>query len=293
MLSGPAYSAPARIEIRTDDVTRFYKVYDGAGGHPNATQLQRDYLDPGSEGLHHLLKVRNVNASLIAEALDKHPELYTNARTCLAALPRVRARLDIAFAKLVELYPEAKKPPVTILIGRGKPVAIAAPGAGVQIGLEAICSDMAAKFLGGDIDDRLVHVTAHEYIHVQQAPALADNEHLTVLERSLVEGVAEFMAEMISGDISNVAVRASAQGHELAIETKFAADLDKTDLSDWVDNTTPDNVGQLGYWVGYRIAKSYYQKAKDKRAAIREMIELTDAHAFLAKSGWYPGIVLK
>ena len=30
-----------------------------------------------------------------------------------------------------------------------------------------------------------------------------------------------------------------------------------------------------------------------EHAAVAEMIKLTDAHAFLAKSGWHPGIVLK
>jgi hypothetical protein len=293
-ISGAAGRAsPVPTEIRTEDVARFFKVYDAAGGHPSAAQLQRDYIDPGSEGLHHLLKVRPVTAERIAQAIAAHPELYTNARVCLAALPRVRERLNVTFQKLIALYPEAERPPVTILVGRGKPLAIAGPGNGVQIGLEAMCAETAAKYLGADLDDRFVHVTAHEYIHVQQSPALANNENLTVLERSLVEGIAEFMGEMISGDISNVAVRASAAGREAEIERRFAADVDKTDLSDWVDNTTPENVGQLGYWIGYRIAKSYYRHAADKRAAIREMIEMSDAHAFLSNSGWYPGVALE
>jgi predicted nucleic acid-binding protein len=64
------------------------------------------------------------------------------------------------------------------------------------------------------------------------------------------------------------------------------------DISEWVDNTTPEDVGQLGYWVGYRIAKAFYRHAPDKRVAIREMIQMTDAHGLLARSGWYPGIVL-
>jgi hypothetical protein len=210
----------------------------------------------------------------------------------LAALPRVRERLDRVFDELLNVYPEADRPPVTILISRGKPLAIAGPGFGVQIGLEAMCSEEAARFLGADVDDRFVRVIAHEYIHAQQAPALANNENLTVLERSLVEGIAEFMAEVIAGRASSVAVFAAAAGREGEIETRFAADLEKTDLSAWFDNTTAEDAGQLGYWVGYRIAKSYYQHAPDKRAAIREMIQVTDVHAFLARSGWKPGIQL-
>ena len=47
--------------------------------------------------------------------------------------------------------------------------------------------------------------------------------------------------------------------------------------------------GDLGYWVGYRIVKAYYQRAADKQQALREILELSDPKAFLAKSGWRPG----
>jgi hypothetical protein len=282
----------ASIEVQTEDVTRFFRIYEAAGGRPTAQQLQSDYLDRGTTGLRHLARVRNVTGERIAGAVAATPELYTNARSCMAAIPRIRERLDATFGKLLSLYPEAQKPPISIVVGRGKPLAIAGPGDGVQIGLEAMCSSTAARFFAANIDDRFVHVIAHEYIHAQQAPALANNEHPSVLERSLLEGVAEFVGELISGGIANVAVSASASGRETEIERQFAADTDKTDLSAWVDNTTSDSVGQLGYWVGYRIAKAYYRQAPDKRAAVREMIQLTKPRAFLAKSGWYPGIVL-
>jgi hypothetical protein len=44
--------------------------------------------------------------------------------------------------------------------------------------------------------------------------------------------------------------------------------------------------------VGYRIVKSYYLHATDKRAALRDIIQVQDVKAFLAKSGWFPGIIL-
>jgi len=51
--------------------------------------------------------------------------------------------------------------------------------------------------------------------------------------------------------------------------------------------------GDLGYWVGYRIVKSYYQHSRDKRQAVREILEMSDPHAFLARSGWSPGMTLR
>jgi uncharacterized protein YjaZ len=80
---------------------------------------------------------------------------------------------------------------------------------------------------------------------------------------------------------------------EKNIETAFVADQDKSDLANWLYNTTPGKPGDLGYWVGYRIVKTYYQRAPDKRQALRDILEMTDPKAFLAKSGWYPGIRLE
>lgn len=55
---------------------------------------------------------------------------------------------------------------------------------------------------------------------------------------------------------------------------------------------TPDWPGDLGYWVGYRIVKSYYSRAPDKAAALKAIIEMRDPVAFLAASGWTPGMKL-
>jgi hypothetical protein len=81
----------------------------------------------------------------------------------------------------------------------------------------------------------------------------------------------------------------SGPAREMDIETRFVADEDKTDLSQWIDNGTLTEPGDLGYWVGYRIVKSYYDHAVDKREALRDIIEMKDAKGFLARSGWRPG----
>ncbi len=279
----------ARASIHTEDVGRFYRVYDAAGGYPTADQLQHDYLDRGSDGLRLFAKLRNITGARIATTLAEHPETYSNAKRCMAVLPHVRRRVDMALRKLGRLYPEARFPPVTIAVGRGRPVGVSGPGEGVMIGLEALC---ATNYLNPNVEDRFVHVIAHEYAHAQQSPILANDEHPTVLEVSLVEGAAEFTGEMISGEVAYSQSAAANKGRELEIETAFAADEDKTDLSRWLYNGTAEKPGDLGYWIGYRIVKAYYQHAADKRRAFKDILEMTDPKAFLARSGWYPGIRL-
>jgi len=144
-----------------------------------------------------------------------------------------------------------------------------------------------------NVEDRFVHVIAHEYAHVQQVQALVDDEHPTVLEASLIEGAAEFTAELISGEISSYQFKTRPKGHEKEMEAAFVSDEDKTDLSKWLYNGTMDKPGDLGYWIGYRIVKCYYQHAVDKGKAFREILQMSDPKAFVAKSGWSPGVAVE
>ncbi len=287
---GSAAATPGDPQILTEDVTRFYQVYDAAGGHPTAEQLDRDYLTPGTPGLHEFAHLRRVTGPAIADAIEKRPQIYADARRCLSALPAVKQRLATAFAKLAELYPEARFPPVTILVGRGRPVGITNPS-GVSIGLEALC---AADLMNPNLEDRFVHTIAHEYGHIQQTPALQALESgapgATVLRLSLIEGGAEFTAELISGDVGNYQHKIWTRGREAAIEQAFVRDEDKTDTSQWLNNGpgTAEKPGDLGYWVGYRIVKAYYSRAADKHRALREIYDLRDPEAFVAESGWRP-----
>lgn len=287
-LAGPAAAQSGPV-LETDDVDLFYRLYDSSGGRPTAGQLQRDYLDVGSEGLRHLARVRNVTGVRMAEAITARPEIYVEARRCAETLPKVRGRVDAALKEFVRRSPDARFPSVTVAVGRGRPVAIGAPADGVQVGLEALC---AATFINPDIEDRFVGVLVHEYVHTQQSAAMTEGEASTVLEISLAEGAAEFLTELLSGAPAYSYFGPLTEGRELEIETRFAADVDKTEVSDWLYNSTPETPGDLGYWVGYRIAKAYYQHAADKDAAFREILGMTDAKAFLAASGWRPGIVL-
>jgi Predicted Zn-dependent protease (DUF2268) len=283
-------AAAAGPQILTEDVTRFYQIYDAAHGHPSVEQLDGDYLAKGTPGLHEFAKARNVTGARIADTLDKHPETYVNARPCMAALPAVKRRLVTAFAKLARVYPEAKFPPVTLVVGRGRPVGIT-DAAGVLIGLEAMCS---ATFMNPNLEDRFVHNIAHEYGHIQQpadVQALNPGDPgLTVLFASLIEGAAEFNAELISGDIGQSQERGWAKGREAQIDAAFVRDEDKTDFKDWLYNGPGDaaHPSDLGYWVGYRIMKAYYDRAPDKHQALIEIFNMRDPKAFLAKSGWTP-----
>jgi len=288
---GQAVAGPSGPPFLTEDVDRFYAVYEAAGRHPSADRLDREYLARGTAGLHEFAKLRNVTGLTISAAIEKRPRIYGDARQCLKVLPQVRRRVAAALDKLARIYPEAKFPPVTIVVGRGRPVGITNPS-GVTVGLEALCG---ADFMNPNSEDRFVHVIAHEYGHIQQSPAQQElnpgDPGATVLRLSLIEGAADFVGELISGDVGDQAPFAAAKGHEAQIEAAFVADEDKTETSNWLYNgvPSPGKPTDLGYWVGYRIVKAFYTRAADKHQALHDILEMSDPKDFLTRSGWHPG----
>lgn len=285
---GTAGSAEAQSRgaaLDTSDVDIFFTVFDDASGQPSAQQLQSRYIDAGSPGLRTFFEARRTTATRLADAIAAKPAIYEQARQCAAVLPQVKTQVDLALSKLVELYPQARLPTVTVAIGRGRPVAIGSPVDGVQVGLEALC---ATDFIDPDIESRFVGVLVHEYVHAQQNPVLTEKETPTVLETALLEGGAEFVTSLLIGRPAYLYFDPLVSGRESEIEAAFAAEKDSVDLSNWFYNSSAEKPADLGYWVGARIAKAYYDRASDKEAALRDILTVSDASAFLAASGWEP-----
>lgn len=288
LAADPGTEPGAGVEVRTADVTRFFQVLDAAGGAPGAGALQRDYLDAGTPALREFSEIRIGGADRLAAAIETRPELFARARRCATDLPAIRERVLVALDRLGELLPAARFPPVTVVVGRGTTGGVTTP-AGVVIGLETLCN---ADWMQADITDRFVHLITHEYVHVQQPGAAVEVPAPTVLYQTWLEGGAEFVGELISGEVANVHLQPWTRGRECALERGFLADIDSTDLSPWLYNGPGDESrrGDLGYWVGYRIARAYYESAADKQQAIADMLSVTpeNARELLDASGWQP-----
>lgn len=278
--------------VRADDVERFFEIYDSTGATPDAGILQQEYLDRGSEGLTRFAELRRITGDSIAAAIVKDPQLYVRARECAKLLPPVLESAGSAAERLRELIPSANVPVITIAVGRGRPVAVG-EARGAYIGLEALCAWTTPD---PDFERRAYHVIMHELVHTQQTGLAETTADPTVLHASLVEGAAEFVTELLTGSVAYRHLANAMNGREEAFERAFLDDIDKPAVgSRWVFNSgaETDEPSDLGYRIGYRIAKSHYQNADDKGAAIREIIGISDAHEFLAESGWQPGAVLR
>ncbi len=60
------------------------------------------------------------------------------------------------------------------------------------------------------------------------------------------------------------------------------------DFMDWLYGLSGKDgrPNDLGYWMGYEIAKAYFNKKKDKKRAVESIIKIEDYPAFLEESGY-------
>lgn len=282
---GPGDAPPP---VRTDDVTRFFQVFDAADGRPGAEALQLGYLDAGSDALRGFSELRIGSMERLAKAIADKPALFGKARACAASLPEIRKRVGDALDELGTVLPSSRFPPVTVLVGRGTTGGVTTP-AGVVIGLEALCN---ADWMQADVADRFVHLIAHEYVHVQQHGAAVEVAEPTLLYQVLLEGGAEYVGELISGQVANAHLQDWARDRECALGREFLASKDDADLSRWLYNGRGDDnrLGDLGYWMGYRIAHAYVNAADDRQQAVVELLDVgpDTAAALFEASGWQP-----
>jgi hypothetical protein len=139
--------------------------------------------------------------------------------------------------------------------------------------------------------DKIPQVVAHELAHYQQH---FEKDAESLLERSIAEGEADFLSELIAGAQINELQHRYGDQHEELVWHEFRDEMHGTDYSRWLYNggalvakgqpiTRP---ADLGYYVGYKICQAYYDKANDKKKAVREMLEIRDFEQFLKDSGY-------
>jgi hypothetical protein len=62
--------------------------------------------------------------------------------------------------------------------------------------------------------------------------------------------------------------------------------MNEKDFKGWLYSSSPDRPNDLGYWMGYKITKAYYDQAEDKKAAVKEIFRIKNFEKFLEESGY-------
>ena len=95
-----------------------------------------------------------------------------------------------------------------------------------------------------------------------------------------------FVSELVCGRHSNKAIFARADENEKAIWTEFQKVMNGTELHNWLYTHDAGRIKDLGYYMGYKITKSYYRNASNKRTALKDILNINDFKQFLADSGY-------
>lgn len=286
-------SDPKIVPLVTSDIEHFWKAFDLCDGVFDPDIFQKHYLKPGSKGVKGFMRGRISSAKHLAKVIEKHKDYYTSIRASSIRVAEMDSQIRKALEKMKEIYPEATFPPVYFVVG-----ALNSGGTTSNKGL-IIGVDMYGKTLEtptqelGDwlkqvispIDD-VPYIVAHELIHYQQQFKTGND----LLSRCLKEGSADFIGELISGRHINEHVHEFADPIENELWTEFKERMHQSNIDGWLYSSAGDRPNDLGYWVGYKISKAYYDQAEDKQQAIHDILNIRDALAFLNQSGYMKGI---
>ena len=127
------------------------------------------------------------------------------------------------------------------------------------------------------------HIVALELVHYQQKYPEGER---TLLHESIKEGSADFIAELISGKNINTHLHDYGNPRERELWTEFKREMNRTNVNDWLYNgsAAKGRPADLGYYIGYKICEAYYRAAKDKKQAVKEILEIKDFNKFLKDS---------
>ena len=212
-------------------------------------------------------------------------DYYQSIRSDISDLNDLEDEIYFNFQEFEKLYPQAKFPDVYFLIGNFKSNGTISKK-GLLIGTEMLSKTPESDTVNWNEDilrismeRKHIPVTvSHELVHFNQDNMKEEN---TLLWKSIREGSAEFIAELISGDTD--ANYRDFKGRELEIWADFKKDKNKSIWRSWQQESDkrPRNAG---YWIGYTICKAYYQQVRDKEKAVNDILSIQDYNAFLEKS---------
>lgn len=279
---------PLSTEIITSDLDRFWVALDKAGPEINPEVIDELYLKPGSKGIKGFTKGRIKSAEYLSGVIKSHSKYYHSIKSSTDSIPGMKDQIRQSLVKLKDLYPKAIFPPVYFVMG-----ALSSGGTSSNDGL-IIGADMYGRTQNTPTDElnewllsvikpvnEVPHIVAHELIHFQQ-----DYDGGTLLAASIKEGSADFIAELISGRHINQHVHEFADPQEKELWYEFKEKMNGKDYTGWLYSSVKGRPNDLGYWMGYKITKAYYDQINDEKKAIDDILHIKDFQAFLEKSGY-------
>ena len=268
-----AFNDPMNSEIITEDIDNFWRAFSMVDTlNITYNPFNDAYFEIGSPGLNDFLSDKIIHSDSLMKTVIEHRDWYLQLKSHTLESLKMEKKIRSVFYSLAYWYPQAKFPSVYFVIGRFNSGGTSTKN-GIIIGMEN----------SGPLQD-IPYLIAHETIHFQQQTDSAK----TLLEQSIIEGSADFIGELISGGNINEAKYEYGNQNKDRLCKEFVEVMNTTDFTDWLYESSgkDERPADLGYWIGYKITKQYFDKTPDKKQAIYEILNISDYEKFLADSGF-------
>jgi hypothetical protein len=273
--------------IVLDDVRHFVLAHERLAASPDTLRiLQEEYLDRGTPGLLDFREKFPFTVEELREAIRTNPADYEGLAGRLAWLESTRGSLVQAADSLTRLSARGSTLPVYLVVGAHNDVASGSKaGALVSVEVGAVRPEKT----------NLHPLVVHELTHVHQFSTIGMeryqtiyNERKTLLAITLREGIADFLAGMVTGRTTQERAREFVSENRSRMWEAFVADMCGEETGDWmwVRPRDPSQPSYVAYAMGAEIAEAYYARAPDKRSAVAAMIAIDDYAEFLSASGY-------
>ena len=279
--------SPTESRIITTDIDNFYNAFDLAVKDTANAQaiFQEEYFDVGSKGLKDFYKSKIRSTKKFADFVIRFKDYYQSIRKDISDLDDLEKQIFKNFQDFEKLYPEAQFPDVYFVVGKYESNGTISKN-GLLMGTEILARTKDSDTANWNKDILRIsmlrsHIpvsVSHELVHFNQDKMKDGN---TLLWKSIREGSAEFIAELISGETDGDYEK--FKGRELEIWKDFQNDKNKNIWRSWQQESDlrPKNAG---YWAGYMICKAYYEQVGDKEKCIYDILHIKDYEAFYKKS---------
>lgn len=284
---------PGQAEVVTTDVAHFWQAFDDAARAPPAQRVEiykKEYFDRASQGLKDFDQQRHVTPESLTAHVEQHRAEYARLRPYIGEVVDQKPVIQAAFRKLAALHPGIKLPRhVYFVVGEQHGAGMNSPH-GIILAADVFATPPGTPYDYTKVTPAYVPFSAvHETIHFNQAYETGDKS--TLLQQVINEGTADFIASLViqQPDVRQMTDRWHyGCAHEQALYARFVKEQDRVKTSPWLFDHHPATgwPPDMGYWLGYRVAQTYYHRATDKHQALTALLEVTDFRKLLATSGY-------
>jgi hypothetical protein len=285
LLTSFAWAQEATIPFVTNDITHFYEAYDQVLQTTDSLKriqlVNALYLNKGSEGLKAMKEARNYKDYEFVEAMLSYPKFWNALRNKVQEVDKSKLQLENYIARLKEYYPQLKPSTVYFPVGVFRSAGTYRENK-ILLGAEFFLVDATTPLdelppniqagISQNLPFNLPVTVLHEWVHTQQKPW----ENKSIIHLSVAEGVAEFIATLVSQTPVSKPVFFGKQNPAKVLNQYMIEIFRDDDVWNWLWNENHNSLQQrdLAYYIGYEMSERYYNKADDKKKAIQELIEL-------------------